>query len=141
MMFGVVPMLLGPRSIRPPTVLCGTSVLHWQRDDGAPIFLGLPPADSVTQRDEYEEIARNYNRLVNQPIALRLNKILNELGVGPLSMGVLESVVELADAYMQLSVPGFEYPRDIPATVHFVGTRPIMPNQVPLPGRAIWMAR
>jgi hypothetical protein len=136
MMFGVVPMLLGPRWIRPPIVLCGTSVLHWQRDDGAPIFLGLPPADSETQRDEYAEIARNYDRIVNQPIALRLNKILDELGVGPLSIGVLESVVELADAYMQLSVPGFEYPRDIPASVHFVGTPPIMPNQVPLPSWA-----
>jgi UDP:flavonoid glycosyltransferase YjiC (YdhE family) len=38
---------------------------------------------------------------------------------------------------MQLSVPGFEYPRDfIPPTVHFVGTPPIMPDQVPLPSWA-----
>jgi hypothetical protein len=43
---------------------------------------------------------------------------------------MFESVVELADAYMQLSVPGFEYPRDVPATVHFVGTPPIMPAAV-----------
>jgi MGT family glycosyltransferase len=137
MMFGVVPMLLEPRSARPPIILCGTSVLRWQRDDGAPIFLGLPPADSETLRGEYAEIARNYKRIVNQPIALRLNKILNELGVEPLSMDVLEAVVKLADAYMQLSVPGFEYPRDfIPPTVHFVGTPPIMPDQVPLPSWA-----
>jgi len=136
MMFGVVPLLLGSRSERPPIVLCGTSILHLRRDDGAPLFLGLPPANNETQRDEYAAIARDCDRIVDQPIALRLNKILKGLGVGPLSTGMFESVVELADAYMQLSVPGFEYPRDLPATVHFVGTPPIMPNQVSLPSWA-----
>ena len=38
MFFGVLPMLLGPRSKRPPIVLCGTSILHWRREDGAPPF-------------------------------------------------------------------------------------------------------
>jgi len=136
MMFGIVPMLLGPRSERPPIVLCGTSILHLRRDDGAPLFLGLPPASNEAQRDEYAAIARDYDRIVNQPIAVRLNRILKDLGVGPLSTGMYESVVKLADAYMQLSVPGFEYPRDVPATVHFVGTPPIIPNQVPLPSWA-----
>jgi UDP:flavonoid glycosyltransferase YjiC (YdhE family) len=47
-----------------------------------------------------------------------------------------KSVVELADAYMQLTVPRFEFPRDIPSSVTFVGTPPIIPNQVPLPSWA-----
>src|SRR4029077_11438911 len=34
---------------------------------------------------------------------------------------------------MQLSVPRFEFPRQIPPTVHFVGTPPIIPGQAPLP--------
>jgi UDP:flavonoid glycosyltransferase YjiC (YdhE family) len=42
-------------------------------------------------------------------------------------------VVELADAYMQLTVPSFEFPRDIPAGVRFIGAPPIIPNQAPLP--------
>jgi UDP:flavonoid glycosyltransferase YjiC (YdhE family) len=46
---------------------------------------------------------------------------------------MFHSVVELADAYLQLSVPGFEFPREIPPTVHFVGTPPIIPGQVPPP--------
>jgi UDP:flavonoid glycosyltransferase YjiC (YdhE family) len=58
---------------------------------------------------------------------------LEELGVGPLSMNVFDSVVTLADAYMQLTVPSFEYPRDIPPSVHFIGSLPIIPNQAPLP--------
>src|SRR5262249_5746277 len=134
MMFGVVPMLLGPRAKRPPIALCGTSILHWRRDDGAPHFLGLPPADSEVQREEYAVIARDYDRIVNQPVRLRLDGILRELGVGRSStMNLFDSVVKLADAYLQLSVPSFEYPRDIPPSVHFVGTPPIIPNQVPLP--------
>ena len=64
---------------------------------------------------------------------LRLNKALNTLGVGPVSMPLFHSVVELADAYLQLSVPRFEFPRQIPPSVHFVGTPPIIPGQAPLP--------
>jgi MGT family glycosyltransferase len=131
--YGVIPILLGPRTKRPPVILCGTSILHWRRDDGAPNFLGLPPANNQAQRDEYAAIARECNRVLDQPLALRLNRILQDLGVGPWSMNLFESVVWLADAYMQLSVRSFEYPRAIPPSVHFVGTPPIIPNQVPPP--------
>jgi MGT family glycosyltransferase len=136
MLFGVLPMLLGSSSKRPPVVLCGTSILHWRREDGAPHFLGLPPATSKAQRDEYAGIAREYDRIVNEPVAPRLNSILRGLGVGTLSMPLFDSVVALADAYMQLSVPSFEFPRDMPSSVHFVGTPPIIPNQAALPSWA-----
>ena len=46
MMFGLLPMLLGPRSERPPIVLCGTSILHWCRSDGAPLW---PPGLQLFQ--------------------------------------------------------------------------------------------
>jgi len=35
-----------------------------------------------------------------------------------------------------LSVPRFEFPRQIPPSVHFVGTPPIIPGQAPLPAWA-----
>src|SRR5712671_439409 len=133
MFFGVLSMLRGPRSKRPPIVLCGTSFLHWAREDGAPNFLGLPPATTAEQRAEYPAIARTYDKAVDQPVLLRLNRTLKTLGAGPVSLPMFHSVVELADAYLQLSVPGFEFPREIPPTVHFVGTPPIIPGQVPLP--------
>ena len=135
MMFGLLPMLLGPRANRLPVVLCGTSFLHWCRDDGAPHFLGLPPATTDAERTQFTAIAKEYSRAVDQPAALRLNKILAALGVRPLStsLSMFESVVALADAYMQLTVPGFEFPRPIPPTVSFIGTLPIVPNQAPLP--------
>jgi UDP:flavonoid glycosyltransferase YjiC (YdhE family) len=133
MFFGVLPMLLGQRSKRPPIVLCGTSFLHWAREDGAPNFLGLPPATTAEQRAQYAVVAREYDGTVDQPVLLRLNQVLKAMGVGPVSVPLFNSVVELADAYMQLSVPSFEFPRDIPRSVRFVGTPPIIPGQVPLP--------
>ena len=134
MFFGVLPMLLGPRAKRPPIVLCGTSFLHWRRQDGAPHFIGLLRATTEAELDEYAAIAREFDRSVDQPVARRLNPILKELGVGPLSVPLFDSVVELADAYMQLTVPSFEFPGDvIPPSVHFVGTPPLIPNQAPLP--------
>ena len=133
MFFGVLPMLLGSGTKRPPIVLCGTSFLHLAREDGAPNFLGLPPATTEEQRHQYADIARQYDEAVDQPSLLRLNKALDILGVGPVSVPLFHSVVELADAYMQLSVPRFEFPRQIPPKVHFVGTPPIIPGQAPLP--------
>src|SRR5262245_494264 len=129
MIFGVLPMLLGPRSTRPTIVLCGTSFLHWRREDGAPHFVGLPPATTQAQLEEYAGIALEHDRVVHQSVARRLK----DMGVGPLSRPLFESVVELADAYLQLTVPSFEFPRDIPPSVHFVGALPILPNQPPLP--------
>ena len=58
MFFGVLPKLLGPRSKRPPIVLCGTSILHWRREDGAPHFLGLPPATTQAQLRQYAAISQ-----------------------------------------------------------------------------------
>ena len=133
MFFGVLPMLLGPRSKRPAVALCGTSFLHLAREDGAPNFLGLPPATTEEQRRQYADIAREYDEAVDQPVLPRLNQLLGTLGVGPVSVPLFHSVVELADAYLQLSVPSFEFPRQIPRSVHFVGTPPIIPGQVPLP--------
>ena len=58
------------------------------------------------------------------------------MDVAPLSMPMFDSVVELADAYLQLSVPSFEFPRKFPPSVHFVGQPPIIPGQAPLPSWA-----
>lgn len=133
MFFGLLPMLLGPRLKRPPIALCGTSLLHWPREDGAPNFLGLPPATTIEQREEFAAIAREYDEAVDQPAGRHLNQMLKALGVGPLEMALFDSSVGLPDAYLQLSVPSFEFQREIPPSVHFVGTPPIIPGQVAPP--------
>jgi UDP:flavonoid glycosyltransferase YjiC (YdhE family) len=117
-------------------LVCGTSILHWRREDKAPLFIGLPPAETPTQVKEYEGIAREYGERVDQPSLARLNGVLKDLGIGPLTIPLFEATVGLADTYMQLSVPGFEFPRAMPASVHFIGALPIIPGQAPLPAWA-----
>jgi UDP:flavonoid glycosyltransferase YjiC (YdhE family) len=136
MYFGLVPMLLGPRANRPPVMLCGTSILHWRREDKAPLFLGLPPATTPSHFAQYEGIAKEYYERVDEPSLVRLNAVLKELGVAPLDMPLFESTVAFADTYLQLSAPGFEFPRPMPAHVNFIGALPIIPGQAPLPSWA-----
>jgi UDP:flavonoid glycosyltransferase YjiC (YdhE family) len=131
--FGVLPLLCGPRAARPPIVLCGTSFLHAPRDDGAPHFLGLWPATTQEERDRYAVMAQERDRLIVEPIRQHLNETLAGLGVGPLPMPLFGSSAVLADAYLQLSVPAFEFPCQVPPNVHFVGTPAIVPGQAPLP--------
>lgn len=131
---GILPMLLGPRTARPPVAMFNTSILHWSRDDGAPHYIGLPPATSQAQRKRYAAIAREHDRVVYGPLTARLNHHLAELGLGPISIDLCDLVVRLPDAFMQLTIPDFEFPRrDLPASVHFVGALPIETDQAPLP--------
>jgi UDP:flavonoid glycosyltransferase YjiC (YdhE family) len=136
MFFGLVPMLLGARGDRPAVLICGTSILHSRREDKAPLFIGLRPAVAPAQFKEYEGIAREYDERVDQPSLDRLNAILKDLGVGPLTIPLFEATVALADTYLQLSVPGFEFPRAMPSSVNFIGALPIIPGQAPLPSWA-----
>jgi MGT family glycosyltransferase len=133
MVFGVLPMLLGSDEGRPPVVLCGTSVFHSSRADDAPNFLGLPYATTAAERDRYAAIAKEYDEVVNQPIDHQMNELLTELNVRPLDMMIFDSIFKHVDAYLQLTVPSFEFPRKLPLNIHFVGTPPIVPNQAPLP--------
>jgi UDP:flavonoid glycosyltransferase YjiC (YdhE family) len=131
--FGVLPLLLDPRSARPPTLLCGTTILHTAREDRAPLFMGVPPATTPEELAACAKIADDYDAHVERPTAQHLRRLLDRMGVGPLSMPLFESVVHLADTYLQLSVPGFEFPRALPPSVRFVGALPIVPDQAPLP--------
>ncbi|WP_343208714.1 nucleotide disphospho-sugar-binding domain-containing protein [Bradyrhizobium sp. Ai1a-2] len=133
---GALPMLLGAGSKRPSIVVCGTTFLRLPREDGAPNFLGLPPATTEEQRQQYAAMARQVDEAVNQPNLLCVNETLNTLGVGTLPIPASQAIIKLADAYLQLSVPSFEFPRKLPPTVHFVGTPPIVPNQAPVPSWA-----
>jgi UDP:flavonoid glycosyltransferase YjiC (YdhE family) len=131
---GILPMLLRPKAKRPPIALVGTSFLHWRRDDGAPHFAGLPPASNDAQRQNYVTMAQEIAPLFTDPVARYLNDCLARIGVGPLSMDLLDAMIALPDTYLQLTVPSFEFPSvDTPASVQFIGALPIIPEQAPLP--------
>jgi MGT family glycosyltransferase len=134
--YGAFPMLLGEPSDRPPVILCGTTFLHFRRDDGAPNFAGLLPAQNDAERKAYAVIAKEHEESLYSPVRKHLSCRLWRMGIKPFAMDVHEAAVVLPDAYLQLTVPSFEFPRqDLPKSVHFVGTLPIIPKQAPLP---IW---
>jgi UDP:flavonoid glycosyltransferase YjiC (YdhE family) len=133
MFFGALPLLLGPRAERPAIVLCGTSFLHCTRPDKAPAFMGLPPAESPEQERAYGRIAEAYDAAVDRPVGLSLAAVLAELGLAAPPWPLFDAVVRLADTYLQLTVPSFEYPFAMPPTVHFIGALPIVPGQAALP--------
>jgi MGT family glycosyltransferase len=134
LMLGVLPMLLGPRSKRPPVALLGTTYLLSSRDDGAPNDAGIPPASSETQHKEYAELFQAFEKAVFAPVGEYLNSRLAEIGLEPLRRNLYDAMVELPDAYLQLTVPRFELPRRrLAPSVHFVGPLPITPNQAPVP--------
>jgi UDP:flavonoid glycosyltransferase YjiC (YdhE family) len=137
LMVGVLPLLLGPRSERPPIVLLGTTYLIWRRDDGAPNDAGIPPATSDRESKDYATLARKYDEIVFGPVGSTLNAQLGRIGIAPLHMNLYDAMVELPDAYLQLTVPSFEFPRrELPPSVRFVGPLPITPNQAPVPAFA-----
>jgi UDP:flavonoid glycosyltransferase YjiC (YdhE family) len=134
LMLGLLPMLLGPRSQRPAVALLGTTYLISPRDDGAPNEAGFPLALSEEQRKAAAALAQEFDRLVFKPIGDHVNGDLAEIGARPLEMNLYQAMVELPDAYLQLTVPRFELPRRKPMpSVHFVGPLPIIPNQAPIP--------
>ncbi|GJD66450.1 glycosyltransferase [Methylobacterium frigidaeris] len=133
MFFGVLPLLLGQRAERPTIVLCGTSILHCARPDRAPAFLGLPPAETLEQEEAYGLLAEAYDGAVGRPVARSLAGVLAKLGRTPPSWALFDAVVRLADTYLQLTVPTFEYPFAPPSTVRFIGALPVIPGQAPLP--------
>jgi hypothetical protein len=134
LMLGVLPLLLGPRSERPPIVLLGTTYLISHRDDGAPNDAGIPLATSEKQRLEYAAHFRKYEEIVFGPVGGRLNERLSQIGVKPLHMNLYDALVELPDRYLQLTVPRFEFPRrDLQPSVRFVGPLPITPHQAAVP--------
>jgi hypothetical protein len=85
-------------------------------------------AKPFPQRKEYAAIARERDMLLEQPNLSRANGHLGAMGVRPLSRNLFESAVELADNYMQLSVPSFKFSRVLPPSVRFIGALPMVPD-------------
>ncbi len=134
LMLGVLPMLLGPRSQRPAIALLGTTYLIARRDDGAPNDAGFPVARSGEERKAAAARYQEFEELVFKPVGDHINRDLAQIGVRLLEMNLYQAMVELPDAYLQLTVPRLELPRQKPVpSVHFVGPLPITPNQAPIP--------
>jgi MGT family glycosyltransferase len=134
---GTSPIFMDKTKPRPPIVACGITFLWLDRPDGAPAGLGLPPAKNAREHEHYAEIKRGFDQIFTRPVQARANALLTEMGLPDLPASFTASRVLLADAYLQPSVPEFEYDFGAtPATLHYVGALPPPPSAAPKP---VWL--
>jgi MGT family glycosyltransferase len=121
--FGAIPLLLGPRSKRPPVVCCGVNPMLLIGIDAGPT---APPARTATEREAAQQANREFIE-VFEPFAGRLNEKLREVGSPLLPVPPFDCFYTLPDLVLQFGIPEFEFaPSDMPSSVHVVG--PILPK-------------
>ncbi len=134
MFCGTTPLFLDSANPRPPIVSCGISFLTIDRPDGAPLGLGLPPAIDESDRARYAAIASEFDAICAGPVHAYADAKLAAKGLPALPCSFFQSRVLLADAYLQPTVPAFEYDfGPLGPTIHFIGALPPPPSQTPQP--------
>ena len=130
---GSTPLFLDTQRPRPPLVTVGVSFLPLDRPDGAPLWLGLPPAYDASTRERYAELAAQVDAAF-EPVRAYTDDLLKSLGVRPLAGSLMQARVMHCDAYLMLTAPAFEYDfYTVPDHVRFIGALPAAPTATPLP--------
>lgn len=119
--FGTTALALSaPPGRRPVTVSLGLTLPTLLSDDAPPIGLGMPPLTGEGARERHREM----NAAVREMLAGAQRHIEENFGeCGTELPGfILDCMVSVPDHYLQLTVPGFEYPRgDLPPSFRFAG--------------------
>jgi UDP:flavonoid glycosyltransferase YjiC (YdhE family) len=128
---GAAFLLAHQRATRPAVVICGVIPLCIDSRDTAPFGMGLPPARFLN-RHRNAALAPLHRRILRQ--GTRTLNGLHRQVHGHDMPGTMTNWLRRADAFVQFSVPSFEYPRsDAPATLHFAGPLCATGSQAPLP--------
>ncbi|MER5435106.1 glycosyltransferase [Streptomyces sp. NPDC002588] len=112
--------LSAPPGRRPVTVSLGITLPTLLSEDAPPIGFGLPPLVGEDARQRHREM----NDQVKEVFADAQRHIEENFGESGTRLPgfVLDCLVTVPDHYLQLTVPGFEYPRrDVPSSFRFVG--------------------
>jgi MGT family glycosyltransferase len=122
--FGIYPILLGPKSKRPPVICCGVNPMFLSSDDCG---YCLPPSDTPEGRQEIAE-ERNSVQTAFQAVHDKMDSIIQGYGVPPMPCFFIESLYYLPDIFLQFTAETFEFPRrDMPDAVRFAG--PMLPKK------------
>jgi UDP:flavonoid glycosyltransferase YjiC (YdhE family) len=131
---GTLPLLLDRDRPRPVIIHCGLSILVAARDDGAPVGSGLPLAETEACIEKYRSHQKAADAVCFDPMQARTDQLLAACGAGALPARYFDAIVSLPDLYLQLTVPGFEYPRRaLQPSVRFIGNLPVPPSNLPNP--------
>lgn len=128
--FGATALFLDRETSRPPIVACSITIMVADRPDGAPTMIGLPPARDETVRKTYAAMAAGAEKVFGAPVRAHADAKLAAMGLPPLPCSVLHSRHLMADAFLQTTVPAFEYDfGPMPDHVRFVGALPPPPRR------------
>lgn len=119
--FGAALLARLPRAQRPPVVALGIFPLGVKSRDTAPFGLGIPPRGGATGRVRNAGLSLLAEKVIFGGVQREADAVCRtQTGTG--LGGFILDWASNADALVQFTVPGFEYPRsDLPATVHFAG--------------------
>jgi MGT family glycosyltransferase len=118
---GVLPMLLGDRTSRPPVLTYSTTPLFLTSRDTAPGGTGLLPGTGGLGRLRNRVLSTVAQKVLLRASHRAAQTMLDALGLPKLPVFVLDSAI-LADRMIVPTIPEFEYPRsDLPGHVRFVG--------------------
>jgi len=120
--FGVFPLLLGPRTDRPPIISVSVSPILLSSVDASPFGAAKTNEEKKRNRESTEQFQASL-----APAQDYLNDLLRDYGSKSLPGFYFDCIYTLPDMVLQLSVESLEFPRtDMPDHVKFVG--PVLPN-------------
>ncbi|GEO99953.1 glycosyltransferase [Methylobacterium haplocladii] len=129
MFLGVLPLLLDRERPRPPIVTVNISFLFLDRPDKAPVGMGLPPAKTEAERAHYAMLGAGMDAAFVNPVRAYTDAMLARMGLPPLPASLPHSIALLPDAFLQPTVPAFEYDfQTLPPGLRFVGLLPSAPS-------------
>lgn len=121
MFMGTLGLVCKPRSERPAVISLGIIPLGLQSPDTAPYGLGVTPMRGSLGRARNSLLRLLAQKVIFGGVQREAEQVFLEATGEPLEAFFMNTQ-ERADAIVQFSVPGFEYPREnLPSNVHFVG--------------------
>lgn len=118
---GAAALLMRPAGTRPPVINLGIVPLSVKDVDTAPFGMGITPRAGVVGRLRNRFLYLAAEKGLFRPVQRDIQSRLSALTGRTLPVFFMDWP-RLADALIQFTVPGFEYPRAaLPSTVHFVG--------------------
>ncbi len=122
MFLGALPLALGPRAARPALACIGVMPYAARSRDTAPFGVAFQPGHGPLSRVRNRVMNWAAPHVVLADIQHFAHRRLAETGAPRFRGYVVDLAPRVADAYLQATVAGFEYPRsDLPPSVRFVG--------------------
>ncbi len=122
MFLGALPLALGPRTARPALACIGVMPYAARSRDTAPFGVAFQPGRGPLSRVRNRVMNWAAPHVVLADIQHFAHRRLAETGAPRFRGYVVDLAPTVADAYLQATVAGFEYPRsDLAPTVRYVG--------------------